>query len=112
MDFDTNVKLAVYRDFATTGQAPPLARIAPQLAGSINHGAALGTGRRVVRHSALAGGPAAAARRHASDLCPDRARRSVLGSTGRRVQLGAQPDPPLPFAILGAVKCIFSRRGT
>jgi hypothetical protein len=33
MDFDTNVKLAVYRDFATTGQAPPLARIAAQLAG-------------------------------------------------------------------------------
>jgi Alkylmercury lyase len=34
MDFDTEVKLAVYRDFASTGKAPPVARIASELARS------------------------------------------------------------------------------
>jgi hypothetical protein len=34
MDFDTEVKLAVYRDFARTGKAPSVARIAVQLARS------------------------------------------------------------------------------
>jgi hypothetical protein len=32
MDFDTEVKLAIYRDFASTGKAPPVVRIAAQLA--------------------------------------------------------------------------------
>jgi Alkylmercury lyase len=32
MDFDTNVKLAVYRYFASTGQAPLVAQVAAQLA--------------------------------------------------------------------------------
>jgi hypothetical protein len=32
MEFDTNVKLAVYRDFASTGEAPPIALVADQLA--------------------------------------------------------------------------------
>ena len=31
MDFDTNVKLAVYRDFASTAKAPPVAEVAAQL---------------------------------------------------------------------------------
>lgn len=32
MDFDTTIKLAVYRDFAGTGRAPSVARIAGQVA--------------------------------------------------------------------------------
>src|SRR5438874_13399201 len=32
MDFDTDVKLAVYRGFVRTGNAPPIARIAGHLA--------------------------------------------------------------------------------
>ena len=32
MDFDTNVRLAVYQHFASTGQAPSLAQVAAQLA--------------------------------------------------------------------------------
>jgi hypothetical protein len=31
MDFDTSVKLAVYRDFASTTKAPPVAQVAAQL---------------------------------------------------------------------------------
>jgi hypothetical protein len=34
MDFDTNVRLAVYRHFASTGQAPSLAQVAARLASS------------------------------------------------------------------------------
>src|SRR5574342_329258 len=32
MDFDTNIRLAVYQHFASTGQAPSLAQVAAQLA--------------------------------------------------------------------------------
>jgi hypothetical protein len=34
MDFDTNIRLAVYQHFASTGQAPSLARVAAHLASS------------------------------------------------------------------------------
>jgi hypothetical protein len=35
MDFDTSVKLTVYRDFAGTGRAPSIGRIAEHLASSV-----------------------------------------------------------------------------
>jgi len=34
MDFDTNIRLAVYQHFASTGQAPSLAQVAAQLTSS------------------------------------------------------------------------------